>query len=177
MVHQSVRQSQGTHEVASFSHSFSSNISGESVPQQPFSLPASRVETIKLGLSRKGYSVSSIEFIIGAERPSTRKQYQSTWKNFLNYLAAQSIDHSNISRPVVLDFLHFYSTEFHRKYRTVAGYKCALYCPLLWTCDLDLEDLLITAKFMRGAFNFNPPQKAKVMPKWSFKCFIVVFKK
>ena len=130
------------------------------------------METIKLGLSRKGYSVSSIDFIIGAERPSTRKQYQSTWKNFLNYLAAQNIDHSNISRPVVLDFLHFYSTEFHRKYRTIAGYKCALYCPLLWMCDLDLEDLLITTKFMRGAFNFNPPQKAKVMPKWSLNILL-----
>ena len=87
-------------------------------------------------------------------------------------MAAQGIDHCNIARPVVMDFLHVYSTEFHRKYRTLAGYKCALYCPLLWTCDLEMEDLLITSKFMRGAFNFNPPQKAKVMPKWSLNVLL-----
>ena len=98
--------------------------------QQLFTLPANRVETIILGLRRKGYSDSAIDFIIEAERPSTRRQYQSTWKNFLNYLAAQGIEHCNISRPVVMDFLHFYSTEFHRKYRTLAGYKGALYGPL-----------------------------------------------
>ena len=83
MVHQSVTQVQGTHEDAGVTHSFTRYIEGHSGSQQSFTLPASRVETLKLGLSRKGYSDSTIEFIIGAVSPSTRNQYQSIRKNFL----------------------------------------------------------------------------------------------
>ena len=75
--------------------------------------------------------------------------------------------HSRISIPVVLDFLDFYCTDFERQYRTLSVYKCALKLPLLWTCDVDIEGLDITAYFMRGVFNFNPPEKAREMPRWS----------
>ena len=51
-------------------------------------------------------------------------------------------------------------------------YKCALYCPLLWACDLEMEELSITARFMKGAFNFNPPQKTREMPKWSLNILL-----
>ena len=32
---------------------------------------------------------------------------------------------------------------------------------------MDIEGLDITAYFMRGVFNYNPPQKAREMPRWS----------
>ena len=125
-----------------------------------------------LGLYRRGYLENSANTIIGAERPSTRRQYQSTWKNFMLYLAAQGIDHVNISRPVVTDFLDFYSKEFHRKYRTISVYKAALVCPLLWACNVDLDVLDITSRFMRGTFNFDPPDRAAEMPRWSLNVLL-----
>ena len=69
--------------------------------------------------------------------------------------------------PVVLDFLDFYVTDFERQYRTISVYKCALKLPLLWTCDVDIERFDIAAYFMRGVFNYNPPEKAREMPRWS----------
>ena len=82
-------------------------------------------------------------------------------------MAAQGIAHENFSRPVVTDFLEFYSKEFHRKYRTIGVYKAALACPLLWACNVDLEVLNVTHKFMRGTFLRNPPSRAAPMPRWS----------
>ena len=67
--------------------------------------------------------------------------------------------------PVVLDFLDYYCTGIEREYRTLSVYKCGLRHPLLWACDLDIEGVDSTY-FMRGVFNYNPPQKAKEMPKW-----------
>ena len=108
-----------------------------------------------------------IDRIIGACKESTLKQYQSAWKLFWDYLSGQEILQSRISIPVVLDFLDFYCMDFEREYRTLSVYKCALHLPLLWACDVDIEGLDITAYFMRGVFNYNPPQKAREMPKWS----------
>ena len=94
VVSQFAEQGPGTRAAASFFNPVPRNIPRQGVPPEPITLPASRVETIRLGLSRKGYSRNSIDRIIGAQRPSTRKQYQSAWKCFLNYLAAQRIPHS-----------------------------------------------------------------------------------
>ena len=46
-------------------------------------------------------------------------------------------------------------------------YKAALVCPLLWACDVDLDVLDITSRFMRGTFNFDPLDSAAAMPRWS----------
>ena len=65
------------------------------------------------------------------------------------------------------DFLDFYSKEFHREYRTIGVYKAALVSPLLWACNVDLEGLNVTHKFMRGTFLQKPPRRAAPMPRWS----------
>ena len=119
-----------------------------------------------MGLRRKGFSRSVIERVVGACRNSTQKTYQSAWKTFLDYLSAQGIPHNAISVPVVCDFLDYFCTDVEREYRTLAVYKCALRHPLLWACDIDIEGA-ITEYFMRGVFNYRPPQKTREMPKWS----------
>ena len=167
MVYQSAGQIFGTHSVTSFFNSFARNVQGNSVPPTAFVISASRVETMKWALLRMGYSAQATITIINCEKPSTRRQYQSNWKNFLLYLAAQGFSHADISRPIVTDFLEFYSTEMLRQYRTISVYKAALVYPLKWACGIHLEDLDITARFMRGVFNNNPPDSAAPMPEWS----------
>ena len=80
----------------------------------------------------------------------------------MNYLSVQGIPHGSISIAVVCDFLDYFCTDVEREYRTL----CALRHPLLWACDIDLEGVLLKY-FMRGLFNYRPPQIAKQMPVWS----------
>ena len=157
VVPQPIEKVPGPFSAARFLGPVSGNLPRQGGSPEPFRLQASRVETIRQGLRRKGYSWSAIGKIVGACRESTNKQYQSAWKLFWNYLSAQEIEHNRVSIPVVLDFLDYYCTAFEREYRTLSVYKCALRHPLLWACDLDIEGIDITAHFMRGVFNFNPP--------------------
>ena len=124
------------------------------------------METIRWGLGRKGYSQQVVDKVVGAFRESTNRQYQSAWALFLNFLSVQGISHGSISVAVVCDFLDYFCTDVEREYRTLAAYKCALRHPLLWACDVDLEGVLLEY-FMRGLFNYRPPQIAKQMPVWS----------
>ena len=124
------------------------------------------METISWGLRNQGFSQGVIERVVAAFRESTNRQYQSVWKLFLNFLSVQGIPHSSISVPVVCEFLDYCCTVLEREYRTVAAYKCALRHPLLWACGVQMEGVLLDY-FMKGVFNFRPPQRAKVMPAWS----------
>ena len=116
MVPQPAAQGPGPLAAARFLNSVAGNLPRQGFSPEPFHLPASRVETMKLGLRRKGLSWNAIDRIIGACRESTLKQYQSAWKLFWDYLAAQEILHSRIYIPVVLDFLDFNCTDFERQY-------------------------------------------------------------
>ena len=87
----------------------------------------------------------------------------------------QGIQHNSISLPVVCEFLDYFCTDVEREYRTLAVYKCALKLPLLWACDLDIETV-ITEYFMKGVFNFRPPQKTREMPRWSLNLLLSFLK-
>ena len=69
----------------------------------------------------------------------------------------------------------FGNMYIHRKYRTLGVYKSALRHPLLFACDLDINDPYSDV-FMRGAFKFNPPIKAKEMPSWSMNALLKFLK-
>ena len=81
------------------------------------------------------------------------------------------IPHNSISVQVVCEFLDYFCTDVEREYRTLAVYKCALKHPLLWACDIDIDGV-ITEYFMRGVFNFRPPQKIREIPKWSLNLLL-----
>ena len=138
----------------------------QDAPQQPFQFFESRLETMAWGLNRLGFSREVSDRICGSCRPSTLKQYQSSWKGFLDFLRLRDIPHGEVSIPVICEYLNYCCIVYEREYRTISVYKCALRLPLLWAIDLDFEGLIPTT-LMKGIFNFNPPLKAKEMPKWS----------
>ena len=139
---------------------------GQSIPPKPWSFSTSRVVTIRRALRSKGFSENVISITLLWLKDSSTSQYQGIWKKFINYLSAHSISHDKISLPIVCDFLAFQAQIMYRKYRTLATYKCALRHPLLFACDLEINNP-ISELFMRGAFRFNPPVKAKEMHSWS----------
>ena len=121
---------------------------------------------MRAALLAKGHSARSIALILRAHRFSTSRQYQSVWEKFLFFLSDNGQSHGDISLPVVCDFLALQCVGEHRDYRTIAAYKSALRHPLLFACDLDINSEE-SALFMRGVFQFRPPQRAAPMPSWS----------
>ena len=165
---------QGTLQSASVPFIVSRDIQREGVSSEPFHLSASRVETIEKALLKKNFSKGSADFINNSWKESTKGQYESIWRKFLSFLSARKIPHGSIDPAIVADFLEFNCKVLGRKYRTLATYKSSLNYPLKLARKMDMndEDLI---RFMRGAFLYRPPIKAKEMPSWSLNdllCFL-----
>ena len=111
MVPQSPEPVQGPFPSSSFDGPLPGDTPRQGFSSEPFYLSASRVETISMGLRRKGFSRVVIERVVGACRDSTQKTYQSAWKTFLDYLSVQGIPHNSISVPVVCEFLDYFCTD------------------------------------------------------------------
>ena len=119
-------------------------------------------------LKASGFSEDSVDITRQAHRESTVRQYQTVWQYFLDYLASTGVQSSDVSEVTVCNFLSFHAVKFGRKYRTLSAYKSALRHPIYLACGVDIN-CLTSDFFLRGLFNFNPPQKAKAMPKWSLE--------
>ena len=72
---------QGACSSSFFHDPFSGNFQRQSIPSQPFHFFSSRVETIRWGLRRKGFSDSLLRRKYDF-REGTQKTNQSAWKNF-----------------------------------------------------------------------------------------------
>ena len=141
---------------------------GAGVPSLPTSFAASRLDTMMAALRASGFSQDSLDVSRQAHRESTIRQYQTVWMYFLDFLARNNLSMSDVSAVTVCNFLSFHAKAFGRKYRTLAAYKSALRHPILLACGVDINSLT-TDFFLRGLFNFNPPERAKGMPKWSLE--------
>ena len=139
---------------------------GQSIPPRPFSFETSRVGTLRGALTRGGISEEVTDTIIQAHKPSTLKQYQSVWAKFISFLAIKCCPIYEVTIGIVCDFLYLHLHQKKRKYRTIATYKCALRLPIFYAANVDIACLTVEL-FMRGAYNHNPPNKAKEMPVWS----------
>ncbi|CAL4136943.1 unnamed protein product, partial [Meganyctiphanes norvegica] len=157
-----------------------------SSPGFPFSLPnhlpragvsphalrllPSRVETMSSGLRSSGHSSSSIRVLLLAHKVSTSHQYQSIWSKFMSFLSMRNVTDSLLSSErcvgLVCDFLSFHLLTHNRQYRTITTYRSALRHPILFSCGVDIKSIS-SDLFLRGAFNFRPPLRAKSMPCWS----------
>merc|ERR1739838_304598 len=113
-----------------------------------------------------GLSEVVIETILRAHKPTTLNQYQSIWAKFISFLSSKECLIPNVTINIVCEFLHLHQHEFDREYRTLAAYKSALRLPILYAANVEINCLTMDL-YMRGAYNTNPPKKAKEMPLWS----------
>ena len=141
---------------------------GTDLPPQPDKLLASRLETLRTALIRSGLSNNVANTICIAHKPKTLIQYQSVWREFLEFLSSIRCPSGEITIGTVCDFLFIHLSQNNRKYRTLTVYKCALALPLRYALNIDINCLTVSL-FMRGVFASNPPIKAKAMPSWSLE--------
>ena len=129
---------------------------------------ASRLDTMMTALRTSGFSQDSVDVASQAHRESTIRQYQAVWLYFLDFLAQNGLAASGVTAATVCNFLSFHAKAFGRKYRTLSAYKSALRHPILLACGVDINSVT-TDFFLRGLFNFVPPERAKDMPQWSLE--------
>ena len=127
---------------------------------------ASRLDTLRSAFTDAGLSEVVIDTILRAQQPSTLNQYQSVWAKFIDFLSTKECLITNVTVNIVCEFLHLHQHEFNREYRTLAAYKSALRLPILYAANVEINCPTMDL-YMRGAFNTNPPKKAKEMPLWS----------
>ena len=149
--------------------------SRESVPSLSTGFKPSRVDTVTNGLKAVGFSKDAINIALLAHRESTTRQYQTVWNYFLEFLNKDSISSTDIRAGTVPNFLSVHAKHFGRQYRTLSGYRSALRHPILLATGVDIINFP-SDFFQRGLFAFNPPLKAKEMPKWSLDDLLIYLK-
>lgn len=74
-----------------------SNLDGFSSSRQPVLLEASPLDSLSSPWVSKGLSGDSVNIVNNAHRVGTRRQYQSIWTKFLDFLSLNRIPHGNIT--------------------------------------------------------------------------------
>ena len=128
-------------------------------------LESSRLDSLISSLVEKGANESSIKVIKHAHKPSTMKQYEGTWKKFMEFLSMEDIQHDKVDVYVVMNFLAYQHVVKGLKFRTITTYKSALAQPLFEQFNLRLDNASLDF-FMKGVFNLDPPKPAP-MAEWS----------
>ena len=72
-------------------------MSGNSIPQPPRVVQASRLVTLRLALKDKGLSEVVINTVLRAQQPSTLRQYQSAWAKFMTFLNTKECLITNVT--------------------------------------------------------------------------------
>ena len=138
---------------------------GNFLPQVPFYFQTKRVDIIKDAVMRKGLTEEAAIILNYMHRDSTKRQYQSVWERFLEYLSLMNIIHDTVSVYTVINFLAFHARRFDRAYSTIAVYKNAVRYPLWYGIKVDI-DTREMSDFMRGMFGWKPKPKSTRLPKW-----------
>ena len=126
-------------------------------------------------LEARGFSAFSLALFSRSHKASTLRQYQSVWGKFQLFLDSHHIPQGNVNKVAVFNFLAFHVVVKKRQYRTIATYRCALKLPLFIIFNINLDGVLSDC-FMRGVFNFKPPQRHTPMPSWSFNTLLAFLK-
>ena len=157
---------------ADFPLPVSSDQPRKGVPQVSPGFAASRLDTVRSALQASGFSMASLDIACQAHRASTLRQYQTVWKYFLDFLAKEEVSPSEVTEATVCNFLAFHAGMFGRKYRTLSAYRSALRHPIFLACGVDINGFSSNF-FLRGLFNFEPPQRARAMPRWSLEDLLI----
>ena len=126
-----------------------------------------RLEVWSHGLRTKGFSPEATSLIVGSHKKSSQHQYQSGWKQWLNYLNQENITDRDICIATVCNFLakKFFLEE--RALNTIKNYYYAIRDPLKFLYKLDIYTCSEISQLFAGAFQLRPPKKAiELWPRW-----------
>ena len=126
---------------------------------------------MRQGLLLLGFTEDSVQLLLRAHKVGSTRQYQGIWTKFLAFLSMRQLSEMDISVAVVCDFLSYQSVTCGRKYRTISGYRSALRHPLLFAFNVEVN-CVVSDLFLRGVFNFLPPVKSRMMPRWSLNMLL-----
>jgi len=126
--------------------------------------PPSRVDFLREAYS-SNLSRESAEVLIQSIRKSSRRQYETAWKAFTEFIRSTRPD--KIDDEVVLSFMKSIFDKKGFAPATVATYKSGLSKPLLWAFGLDLAKPVFQ-DFYKGLLNIRP-SRPQVPPEWSLE--------
>ena len=135
--------------------------SGPWIPAVGYVLRLSCLEVLQACL-RSSLHPPVAEDVLAGYRPSTIRQYQSAWKALQNFLRNRPV--TNISLPVILEFLSYMFHSRRRAAPTFTTYAAALADPLCLGFHLDFRGRLWDL-MKRGFFLQRPPRQRIIF--WS----------
>ena len=97
-------------------------------------------------------------------RASTRRQYQSVWKQWCQWCGDQLLDPTSISVGKLLDYLH-HIKSLGRAWRTIGVHRSALSSILEPGKESPVGQHRLVCRFVKGVFNQNPPEP-RISPTW-----------
>ena len=129
----------------------------------------SRLEVWAHGLRTKGFSPEASSLIVGSHKNSSQHQYQSGWKQWLNYLKQENITDRDVCIATVCNFLAKKFCLEERALNTIKNYYYAIRDPLKFLYKLDIYTCVEISQLFAGAFQLRPPKKAiELWPRWDF---------
>ena len=148
------------------------NLKRDRQAREARALAASRLETIKRGLVKKGISPEARETLLGYNRKSTIKQYQYVWNLFWSYIRNLNLKDSDISIATLVNFLEFIRVEGKgRKHATLTSYVSALKLPLLLGFNVQVRDIL-SDTYLQGVYQSEPSGRARARPTWDLNILL-----
>ena len=86
----------------------------------------------------RSYSGQITDMLVQKLRTSSRNQYESTWKLFVDFIRIKKPE--QMSENLVLEFFTHQFQQAGRKPATIRTYKSALEQPLKWGFDIQLRE-------------------------------------
>ncbi len=99
---------------------------GEHTAPKSFRPEPSRLEVIREGIGKDGFSARAAEFIAQARRPSTTACYDAKWKVWVSWCAQRQVNPVQPAIGQVGEFFRYLFEERQAAVSTIKGYRSAL---------------------------------------------------
>jgi hypothetical protein len=127
---------------------------------------ASRLEIIRVGYQRQGFSNEVVRILLGGLRSSSQSAYQSSWVTWSNWWCIRfNFDPMSSSLNNILEFFTFLATN-GKTYSTINVARSMLSSTLASVDGFQIGKHPLVTKLMDRIFNLNPP-RPKYKSTWN----------
>ena len=128
------------------------------------STSTSRMEIIRQGFRRQGFSSSLVELLVAGNRTSTLSTYESAWRNWAAWCLQRGENPISASLNLVLEFLEeLYKAG--KSYSTINVHRSMLSKTLPLVDGNPIGSHPLVKSILNGCYNLNPP-KPKYNSSW-----------